>query len=88
MVTILKFPVYVRIETDNVDRGLVSKAARESLYPQLLAYLASAKYRKGILEQLSRVIHSPVDVSLLTELDLIQNTVSKEPPSVTKVLNE
>jgi len=87
MVTILKFPIYVRIETDNIDRSLVSRVAREKLYPQLLEYLASAKYKKGVLELLSQLIHSPVDVSLLTDLDLIQNSVSKDVPSATQVTN-
>lgn len=87
MVTILKFPVYVRIETDNIDRSLVSKVAREKLYPELLEYLASAKYRKGVIESLSRLIHSPVDVSLMTDFDLIQKSVSKEVPSISTVVN-
>jgi hypothetical protein len=84
MITVLKFPVYVQIETDNIDRAIVSKASKDILYPKLLEYLASASYKKQVLEELSRGIGSPVSVSLLTEIDLISRSVSKEVPSTFK----
>lgn len=88
MNTILKFPVYVSIETDNIDRAKVSKVSKEILYPQLLNYLAKAGVRSSILNTLSKELHSSVSVSLLTEIDLIHKAVSREVPSTTVVKDE
>lgn len=73
MVTILKFPVYVEIETGNVDRGVVTRSAQEILLPQLLSYLSSGKYKTSVLAQFSKAIGSPANVTLLTELELLRD---------------
>jgi len=73
MVTILKFPVYVEIETGNVDRSLVTRSAQEILLPQLLTYLSSGKYKQSVLASFSRAIGSPANVTLLTELELLRD---------------
>jgi hypothetical protein len=85
MVTILKFPVYVKIESGSVDRALVSKVSKEILFPELLDYLSSARVRSSILKILSEALRGPVDVQLLTEFDLINRYVSKEVPSTHNV---
>lgn len=85
MITILKFPIYVQIESGNVDRALVSKASKETLYPLLLEYLASARVKSGVLEKVSKEVGSPVSIQLLTEIDLINRTVSREVPSTFKI---
>lgn len=73
MKTIIKFPIYVEIETDNVDRKLVSDAANSVLYPSLLKYLSSAKYRSEILKEFRDVAKvTTLDVKLLTEVDLFR----------------
>lgn len=87
MNTILKFPIYVQIETENIDRGRVSKVSKEILYPQLLEYLGKAGIRSKILDTLSKELHSTVSVSLLTELDLINKTISRDVPSTTNVIS-
>lgn len=76
MVTILKFPVYVEIETGNVDRGLVTRSAQKILLPQLLTYLSSGKYKSSILANFSREIGSPANVTLLTELELLRDRIA------------
>lgn len=85
MITILKFPIYVQVESDNIGRDIVSRFSKEILYPELLSFLADAKYKKKILEKLSQNLGGPVSVSLLTEIDLIQKSVSKELPSTHEV---
>lgn len=87
MKTILKFPVYIEIDTDNVDRARVSSLSKEVLYPLLLNYLASARVRKDVLGKMSEELKSPVSVQILTELDLIHTWISKESPSTSKVLD-
>lgn len=73
MRTILKFPIYVEIDTDNVDRRLVTEAANRILYPSLLTYLADAKYRKKVLEEFRATANvTSADVKLLTEVDLFR----------------
>jgi hypothetical protein len=54
---------------------------KESLYPHLLNYLASAGIKKKVLDELSNQLRSPVSVSMLTEVDLINKSVSKDVPS-------
>jgi len=74
MKTVIKFPIYVEIETDNVDRKLVSDAANSVLYPSLLKYLSSAKYRSDILKEFREVAKvTTLDVKLLTEVDLFRD---------------
>jgi len=85
MIVVLKFPVYIEIETDNKDRKLVTDGAREILYPELIRYLADARYQKNVLKQLSKVTGGPVDVKVLTEVDLIRSHVKDNPPSSTDV---
>jgi hypothetical protein len=85
MITILKFPVYVQIETGNMDRSRVSSFSKEKLHPLLLQYLASAGIKKTVLDEFSREFGSPVSVTLLTELDLINKWVSNEVPSTYKI---
>lgn len=88
MKTILKFPVYVEIDSENIDRSLVSLRAKEILYPHLLRYLASAKYRKEVLDKLSKLLGSTVDVTVLTEIDVLRKAGLFQEPSSTKVDNE
>jgi len=76
MVTILKFPVYVEIETGNVDRSLVTRSAQEILLPQLLTYLSSGKYKSSVLASFSKAIGSPANVTLLTELELLRDRMA------------
>lgn len=74
MKTVLKFPIYVEIETDNVDRKLVSDAANQILYPNLLQYLSTAKYRKEVLDEFRKAAQlTLLDVKLLTEIDLLRD---------------
>lgn len=73
MKTILKFPVYVEIDTDNVDRRAVTEAANHVLYPNLLEYLSSAKYRPEVLALMRKEANiTNLSVKLLTEIDLFQ----------------
>jgi len=73
MKTVLKFPLYVEIETDNVDRKRVTDAANQILYPNLLKYLSDAKFRSSVQKEFREV--AKVDnayINLLTELDLFR----------------
>lgn len=73
MKTIMKFPIYIEIDTDNVDRRTVTEAANRILYPQLLQYLSSAKYRSNVLAEFRQAAQvTSLDVKLLTEIDLFR----------------
>jgi hypothetical protein len=76
MKTILKFPVYVEIETGNVSRALVTEKATEILLPNLLKYLSTGRYRQEILREFSQSIGSPANVQLLTEIELLRDRLS------------
>lgn len=74
MITVIKFPIYVEIESDNVDRKLVTDAANQILYPNLLQYLSDAKYeRKTVKEFRESAKCTRVSVKILTELDLFKD---------------
>jgi len=74
MITVIKFPIYVEIESDNVDRKLVTDAANQILYPNLLKYLSDAKYQRETVSQFRETAKcNNVSVKLLTELDLFKN---------------
>jgi len=74
MKTILKFPVYVEILTDNVDRKIVSDAATQILYPALIQYVGSAAIRTRILGDIKEATKlSNLDIKFLTEMDLFRN---------------
>lgn len=73
MKTVLKFPLYVEIETDNVDRKRVTDAANQILYPNLLSYLSDAKFRSNVQRQFREVaMVDNAHIKLLTELDLFR----------------
>jgi hypothetical protein len=85
MVTILKFAVYVQVETESIDRGMVSKVVKEILHPQLLQYLGKASIKSEVMERIALELRSPVSISMLTEVDLINRLVSRESPQAIKV---
>ena len=73
MKTILKLPIYVEIETDNVDRARVTSAANQILYKCLLEYLSGAQYTRSNLKEFREAAGvDNVSVKLLTELDLFK----------------
>jgi hypothetical protein len=79
MITILKFPIYVEIESDNVDRKFVTEAANQVLYPNLLKYLSEAKYKSKVVEECRiRSKSTKLTVNLLTERDLFMERISKK----------
>lgn len=79
MKTILKFPVYVLIESENIDRSLVSKEANRTLLPELITFIReSAEYKNSVRKEFEKSIGSKVTIKWITEVDLVQNTVDKE----------
>jgi len=73
VVTVIKFPIYVEIESDNVDRKRVSDAANQVLHPNLLNFLSDAKFKKLTIEEFRKAIQCDnVSVKLLTEIDLFR----------------
>lgn len=74
MITVIKFPIYVEIESDNVDRKLVTDAANQILYPNLIRYLSDAKYQSRTVKEFRESAKcNNVSVKLLTELDLFKD---------------
>lgn len=74
MKTIMKFPVYIEIDSDNTDRRVITEAANSVLYPNLLKFLGNTQYKRSVLEQFrlaANVIN--IDVKLLTEIDLFKD---------------
>lgn len=88
MITILRFPVYVQIETGSVDRAMVSKEAKKILYPILLEFLhRKAKYKRQYLDELSKSLGgTPVSVVYLADLEMIHKSVSNEESSSSSVI--
>jgi hypothetical protein len=78
MKTILKMSVYVRIETSkNIDRATLSKLAESVCFPAVKEYLAKAKFSKAEVDKLETALGVGCKVDLLTEIDLVQNVLSK-----------
>lgn len=75
MITVIKQPVYLSIETDNVDRALVSKATREILYPQLIKFLSNAKFKLEVMKEFNELVMTPSTVTILTEFDVMNKLV-------------
>lgn len=74
MKTILKFPVYVEIDTDNVDRAKVTSAANKILYPQLLSYAGNTSFRRSIMKEFKDAAGVDfAEIKLLTEVDLFKD---------------
>jgi len=74
MRTVLKFPIYVEIDTDNIDRKIVTDAANQILYPALLGFLGDAKYQRQVLDQFRKAtMVTNLTVKLLTEIDLFRD---------------
>lgn len=74
MKTVLKYPIYVEIESDNIDRKIITDTSNAVLYPALIQYLSDAKIRKEILVQFREVSKvANLDIKLLTEIDLFRN---------------
>jgi len=78
MITVIKQSVYLSIETDVVDRALVSKATREILYPQLIKFLSDAKFRSEVVKEFNAVVQSPSTIKILTEVDVMNKLSEKE----------
>jgi len=73
MKSVLKFPIYVEIESDNVDRKIITDAANQILYPHLLSYLANARYRNKVLTEFQEATQVDfLEIKLLTEIDLFK----------------
>jgi hypothetical protein len=74
MKTILKFPVYVEITSDNVDRKLVTTTAIQILFPSFKEFLADASFRQSKVNEFKKAIKaSNVTVNLLTERDILHS---------------
>lgn len=72
MVTLIKQPIYLSIETDNIDRGKVTKATNEILYPRLLEFLSNAKFRSAVIKEFNEAIGTSSTIKLLTEVDVLR----------------
>lgn len=76
MKTILKFPIYVEVDSDNVDRKLVTDAINQILYPELLQYIGSAGIRRKLLDMIrERAQLINLDIKFLSEIDLVARAV-------------
>lgn len=74
MRTVLKFPVYVIIDSDNVDRNRLTVAASKILKPSLYEFLSDAKYSKRIWSNFKEQAGvENASISIMTEEMLIKN---------------
>jgi hypothetical protein len=64
---------------------MVSKVVKEILHPQLLQYLGKASIKSEVMERIALELRSPVSISMLTEVDLINKLVSGASPQASKV---
>jgi len=75
MKTIIKFPIYIEIESENVDRKIITEAANSFLYPRLIEYLSSKRIRFSHLREFRKITGQPdAAVRLFTENNLFEKS--------------
>jgi len=69
MITVLKIPIYLKVETDDMDRSKVTKLAQQSVIPQLIKHWQS----KGLHGIFSKELSQNIDAQLgnLNEWNLL-----------------
>jgi len=60
MITVLKVPIYLKIETDNIDRSKVTSLTQQVVIPKLIRHWQS----KGLTGIFSAAEARQIDVSL------------------------
>lgn len=74
MVTILRVPVYLEVETGNIERAKVTKAMQELIIPQIVRGLVSVGNKFTFSTEEHRQLHSifgPFSCKLLTDVDAL-----------------
>lgn len=76
MITVIKIPIYLSIETDNMDRSVVTKTAQQVVIPRLIKVWQS----KGLSGLFSSVEAQQVDAVLgkLNEWKLLTDVQAME----------
>lgn len=75
MKTIIKFPIYVEIETDNIDRAVVVAQANKFLYPRLIEFLSSKRIKSSHLQGFRELVGQPdAQIRLFTENELFKQS--------------
>jgi len=73
MKTIMKLPVYIEIDSENVDRKFLSEAVNLFLYPELVNYIGKASIRNSVKEKIREHSKSrEISFQFLTELNLFE----------------
>lgn len=75
MKTIIKFPIYVEIDTENVDRKVVTEAANAYLYPRLIEWLSSKRIAYRHLREFRKLTgQEDASIKLFTDGDLFRKS--------------
>lgn len=78
MKTLLKFPVYIEIDTDNIDRKIVTNAAKEILFPEVSDALSNESFTRATTRRFSKQIGCSAKLQFLTEPKLINDRLSPQ----------
>jgi hypothetical protein len=68
MITVMKIPIYLRIETEDVDRAVLSREISERLMPRLVKVLCSLGNRSSLTEMEAKALQ---EISSKFHIDLI-----------------
>lgn len=81
----LKFPIYVKIETECKDRSKVTRVVEEILYPHLKEFLTKARVRSHVVNKIQDSLEFPVELSVQTETEILQNQRTEDNGSTSVV---
>lgn len=72
MKTIIKVPTYLEVETEAIDRRLITDQARLLLSPHIIKYLHSAEFKDSVLDKYRKAIgQKSAKVRIVSELELL-----------------
>jgi hypothetical protein len=83
MKTYLKFPVYVEVETGDVDRSKVSRVIRESFFPLLEDFLSKGRISQPEWKRLQGKLDSLESIDILSESAFLRKTTKPRNDSET-----
>lgn len=72
MRTVLKIPLYLSVETENIDRLRVTSAMQKEIIPQIVRLLASVGNKISFSQEESQSLQKqigPFDCQILTDIE-------------------
>lgn len=80
MKTIIKIPIYLEIESEAIDRRLISTEARRVLQPHVIKYLQGGDFRNSVLAEYRKaILQKSAKVRIVSELELLSGKENEHP---------